>query len=150
MVAMEWLQQAVTMGLAGNYRTFLVQTLGYAGHAARRLGQVAQARGYLVDALRMGIAIRSFRAVWIALPAAALLLADQGQAERAMELYALAWSAPHIAHSSWYEEGPGRELAAVAAALPPEVRDAAQARGRARDLWATAQELLDELQEEGK
>jgi len=148
-VAMEWLQQAVTMGRAGNFRTFLVQALGYAGHAARRSGQTAQARGYLVDALRMGIAIRSFRGVWIALPAVALLLADRGQAERATELYALAWSVPHIAHSRWYEDVAGRELAAAATALPAEVRVAAQARGRARDLWATAQKLLEELQEEG-
>jgi len=147
MAAIELLQQAVAMGRAGNYRTLLSQALGYVGHAARRLGQAAQARDYLVDALRMGIEIRSFRAVWIALPAVALLLADQGQAERATELYALAWSVPHIAHSRWYEDIAGRELAAVAAGLPAEVREAAQARGRARDLWATAQELLAELGE---
>jgi hypothetical protein len=73
------------------------------------------------------------------------LLADQRQAERATELYALAWSVPHITHSRWFEDVAGRELATVAAGLPVEVREAAQARGRARDLWATAQELLDEL-----
>jgi hypothetical protein len=33
----------------------------------------------------------------------------------------------------------------VAAALPPEVVAAAQERGRARDLWTTAQELLQDF-----
>ena len=32
-------------------------------------------------------------------------------------------------------------------ALPPDVVAAAQQRGRARDLWATAEELLEELSE---
>jgi hypothetical protein len=31
--------------------------------------------------------------------------------------------------------------------LPPDVVAAAQERGRARDLWATAEELLQELSE---
>jgi hypothetical protein len=81
------------------------------------------------------------------LPAVALLLADRGEVERATELYALAWTVPHVAHSRWYEDVAGRELAALAAGLPPEVREAAQARGRARDLWATAEELAAELGE---
>jgi hypothetical protein len=50
-----------------------------------------------------------------------------------------------VSNSRWYEEVAGRELAAMAAVLPLEVREAAQARGRARDIWATAQELLVEL-----
>jgi hypothetical protein len=37
--------------------------------------------------------------------------------------------------------------AALAATLTPEVVAAAQKRGRARDLWATAEELLEELQD---
>jgi hypothetical protein len=74
-----------------------------------------------------------------------LLLADRGQAERAVELYALASRYPIVANSRWFEDVAGRHLAAVAAALPAEVCQAAQARGWARDLWATARELLAEL-----
>jgi len=40
-------------------------------------------------------------------------------------------------------------LAAIVAALPPDIAAAAQARGRARDLWATARELLAEVEAAG-
>jgi hypothetical protein len=43
----------------------------------------------------------------------------------------------------------GRRLDAASTALPPEAAQAAQARGRERDLWATARELLAELQAAG-
>ncbi|HEU5098579.1 MAG TPA: hypothetical protein VFU22_06140, partial [Roseiflexaceae bacterium] len=43
----------------------------------------------------------------------------------------------------------GRELAAVAAALPAEAATAAQARCQARSLWATARELLTALEAAG-
>jgi hypothetical protein len=64
---------------------------------------------------------------------------------QAVELYALAWRYPVVSNSRWYEDIAGRELAAAAAGLPAEVAVAAQESGRARDLWNTARELLDEL-----
>ena len=50
-----------------------------------------------------------------------------------------------MANSRWFELVFGRHIAAVAATLPPEVAEAARERGRARDLEATIQELLVEL-----
>jgi hypothetical protein len=84
----------------------------------------------------------------IALPAIALLLADQGENERAVEFYALASCYPVVANSRHFEDLAGRHIAAVAAALPPDAVAAAQERGRARDLWDTAAELLVELGEQ--
>jgi hypothetical protein len=75
----------------------------------------------------------------------ALLLAHQGEAERAVELYALASRHPYVGNSRYWEDTIGRHIAAVAATLPPEVVAAAQERGRARDLEATVAELLTEL-----
>ncbi len=83
------------------------------------------------------------------LPAMALLLLDDGAPARAVELYPLAWRYPYVANSRWFEDVAGREISAAAEALPPEVVAAAQERGRARDLWATVEELLDELKEGG-
>ena len=80
-----------------------------------------------------------------ALPATALLLADRGEPERAVELYALASRYPYVAHSRWFEDAAGKHIAALAAGLPPDVVSAAQERGRARDLDATVEELLVEL-----
>ena len=126
-------------------RAHLGQALGVRAHVARGLGQAGQAWECVDQALRLGVECQAIHPLLLALPVVALLLADQGQAERAVELYALAWRHPVVSNSRWYEDIAGRELAAVAALLPLEVRTAAQARGRARDLWATAQELLDEL-----
>ena len=66
---------------------------------------------------------------------------------RAVELYALASRYPFVANSRWFEDVAGKHIAAVAATLPPEVVAAAQERGKARDLWATAEEMLKELQD---
>jgi hypothetical protein len=49
----------------------------------------------------------------------------------------------------WFEDVVGRHVAAAAEALPPEVAAAARERGRARDLWTTAQELVAEFEQRG-
>jgi hypothetical protein len=65
--------------------------------------------------------------------------------ERAVELYALAESQPFVANSQLFEDIAGKHVAATAATLPADVVEAAQTRGRARDWWETAEELLAEL-----
>jgi predicted ATPase/DNA-binding SARP family transcriptional activator len=115
------------------------------GYAARGLGQRAQARHHVHEALRTAAAIQACWSLMFVLPGMALLLADEGQVERAVELYALASCDPLVANSRWFEDVAGRHIAAAAASLPPEVVTAAQERGRARDLDATVAELLEEL-----
>jgi tetratricopeptide (TPR) repeat protein len=117
------------------------------GYVARALGDTAQARSYLWEALKTGVELHSFGLVIMSIPTVALLLADAGDsgAERAVENYALASRYRYISKSRFYEDIVGRHIAAVATTLPPDVVAAAQERGRARDLWETAKELLDEL-----
>ena len=114
------------------------------GLAALRQGQPHQARRHLYEALRAAVEKGSFIPLLYALPPVAVLLVGEGEVERAVELYALALQQPFVAHSRWFEDVVGRHVAAAAEALPPEVVAAAQERGRARDLWATAQELVVE------
>jgi hypothetical protein len=87
---------------------------------------------------------RSYTVLVEALPFAALLLLADGQAERAIELYALACTLPHIANGQWYQDVVGRPIAQAAAALPPDFIAAAQERGRACDVKATLDELIAE------
>ena len=101
-------------------------------------------RGTTSRALRTVAATQALMPLIYVLPGLALLLADEGQAERAVELYALASRHPLVANSRWFEDVAGRHIASVAATLPPEVVSAAQERGRARDLDATVAELLAE------
>jgi tetratricopeptide (TPR) repeat protein len=115
------------------------------GLAACGMGRRAEAREHLMVELREAIEFRQFAPLMVALSGLALLLADEGEAERAVELYALAARHPFVANSRWFEDVAGKHIAAVAAALPADVVAAAQERGRARDLDATVVELLAEL-----
>jgi predicted ATPase/ATP/maltotriose-dependent transcriptional regulator MalT len=111
------------------------------GHAACRLGQLALARQYLAEAL----ADKTYLTVIYSLPFVACFLATTGCVERGVEIWELARTQPLVAHSTWFADVVGRELASLAASLPPEVVEAARERGRALDLWATAEALLAEL-----
>ena len=50
----------------------------------------------------------------------ALLLAEEGHINRAVQLYAMAWKIPYVANSHWLYDVAGRKLESVAASLPPE------------------------------
>jgi predicted ATPase/DNA-binding CsgD family transcriptional regulator len=115
------------------------------GHAACRLGQLAPARQYLSEALENALVVKYYMVVVYALPFVACFLATAGRVERGVEIWQLARSQPLVAHSTWFADVVGRELASLAASLPPEVVEAAGERGRALDLWATAEALLAEL-----
>jgi tetratricopeptide (TPR) repeat protein len=120
-------------------------THAYRGYVSREEGTIAQAWYHVRQALQIGAALGDPRPRTRALPLCALLFADRGEVARAVELYALASRHPHVAHSRWFEDVVGKQVAAAAAALPPDIVAAAQERGRARDLEATVEELLAEL-----
>ena len=113
--------------------------------AARGLGDSHQAWEHLGEGLQIWAELGGRSGLIQLLSAAGLLLADAGQHERAVELYALASRYPYVANSRWFEDVFGRHIDAVAATLPPEVAEAARKRGRARDLTATVKELLVEM-----
>jgi predicted ATPase/DNA-binding SARP family transcriptional activator len=118
--------------------------------AERALDHHAQARQFFHEALRICIEIRSKGASLlpsVSLPAIALLLAGQGEAEWAVELYALASRYPYVARSRWYQDLFGLPITEAAASLPPGSVKAAEERGRSRDMMATLTELLAELDE---
>ena len=103
-----------------------------------------QAWHHVCRALQIGTALGDPQPRTTALPLCALLLADRGEAARAVELYALASRHPAVASSRWFEDVVGMHIAAAGESLPPELVAAAQERGRARDLEATVKELLAE------
>ena len=117
------------------------------GYAARGLGQPDRARQYLCEALRLANGVSGFFSPAArALLGIALLLADEGKVERAVELHALVSCDLYVANSRLYEDVAGRHIATAAKTLPPDVVAAAQERGRGRDLWDTVEELLVELE----
>ena len=123
------------------------QSLGVLGYVALKLNNRRQAQQYIRENLQIAVETRLFPPHLTALTGVALLLADRAEKDRAVELYALALQNEHVANSRWYEDVAGRQIAAVAKTLPPEVVTAAEERGQSRDLWATAEELLVTLDE---
>jgi tetratricopeptide (TPR) repeat protein len=115
------------------------------GYAARGLGQPERARSFLRQALQAAIQAKAVPPLIGALPGVALLLADQGQAEHAVEAYALACRYPYVANSCWFEDVVGRHIDAAAATLSEDVVATARERGCSLDLWPTAEALLAEL-----
>jgi tetratricopeptide (TPR) repeat protein len=135
-----------TQDLRGVGLAALGDALAALGYAAFGLGNIPEARQHISEALRTASEIGAFMSPMFALPAIALILADQDEKERAVELYALVSSYPVVANSRWFEDVAGRHIAAVAATLPPEVVTAAQERGKAQDPWTTAEGLADEIE----
>lgn len=115
------------------------------GLAARGLDRRVEAWQHLTSALDSACKRQQFNELMAALAGIALLLADEGETKRAIELYALASRYPFVANSHWFEDVVGQHIGAVGATLPPQIAAAAQERGRSRELEATVGELSAEL-----
>jgi hypothetical protein len=139
------LGSSLTSGQVAELIPYSVPALVGLRYAERGQGNLAQARQRLVEILQLTIEKDFVEPLWYIFPLVALLMNDQGEPERAVELYALASRVPFVANSRWFEDVAGRHITTAAKNLPPKVVAAAKARGRERDLWETAAELLAEF-----
>jgi predicted ATPase/transcriptional regulator with XRE-family HTH domain len=128
-------------GSTGHYGWPLAQ-LGYTHWL---LGDLGRAQAELLGLIETSARQHAFLPLLLALPPIALILAEQGHNERAVELYTLAWRYPFLANAQGFIDSFGQRLDAVVAALPPSIAAAAQGRGRTLDLWETAVVLGAEL-----
>jgi predicted ATPase/DNA-binding SARP family transcriptional activator len=143
--AQQLLHEGAAMSRKVKHQVWLGNALSTLGGMASVTHNFQQAQEYLVEPLQIALKTRAFYLLHVTLAWVALFLANQGQPERAVEIYTLASRFPYVGNSRWFEAVAGRHVAAAAAALPPEVVAAAQERGRARDAWAAAEALLAEL-----
>ena len=144
--AKQYLEEAVVVepALRINDRGLGLASLVYAEH---RLLQKDQAISHLLKALQIMIDYRMAPVFMIALPAIAIYLAENGEIERGVELYALASQFSYVANSCLFDNIAGREISRLAEQLPDDVVVAAKSRGRVRDRMSTAKELFVEFQE---
>lgn len=145
--AQRWLSESVRLCRELRQRGHLGQALALMALVARALGDLPRARQYLREGLRVARHVRDYETFMfqmIVVLAMALLLADEGQDERALELYATASRYPLMANSRLLEDLAGRQMAAVATRLPADAAEAAHARGHARRLEAAVGDLLAE------
>jgi ATP/maltotriose-dependent transcriptional regulator MalT len=148
--ALGLLRKCAAVFREGRVRYELSIALAILGMAAVGRGDRTQAVQVLREALQIVDETGSFLALGWVIPGVVSLLLDQGQAEKAVELYAMASSRyPFVRASRWFEDVIGQHVAAAAAALPPAVIEAAEARGRAREEAETVTELLVALKAEG-
>jgi tetratricopeptide (TPR) repeat protein len=143
--AQGWMQESVAAFRSIDVREWLAWSLAALGRASFDLGNHSEAKQHLYEALGIAVEIGAFIPLLYILPIVSFLLADQGEVERAIELYSLASQHPFVSQGQLFEDIAGRDIAALAASLPSDVVEAAKARGQARDMWNTASELLEEL-----
>jgi len=115
------------------------------GIVSLNLNKPDQAKEHICEGLKIGMQISSAMVHLYTLGAAALYQANQGDLERAIEIYALATRYTWIAKSQWHKDVIETPLSAMTASLSPEIIAAAQQRGRERDLDKTVQELFAEM-----
>jgi hypothetical protein len=144
--AVQYLEDSVMAYRAcGGNPDDLACALANLAFAAHELGDNHGTRQHICHALELVAESGAMLPLLWALPAVALLLAGEGEKERAVELYALASRYPLVAQSRWFAVVVGNTLAKLTATLPAERVAVLEERGRARDLEATVAELLSEL-----
>jgi predicted ATPase/DNA-binding SARP family transcriptional activator len=124
-------------------------SLSLLGFASKNLGKISESRHCALEAVQIAIDNRTILPLLLGLTLTALLLLEEDDVERALELYTLALEEPKVANSKWWHDAVGRHIDAAAATLSPEVAEAARTRGRSLDFWQIGAELLDELPARG-
>ncbi len=106
------------------------------------------ARQHLVEALQIGKGLLAVVTSWGVVSAMALITAELGNYERAIELYAFGSRYPFMANTCMTEDLVGKHISEIAGTLPPDIVAEAKARGRARNPDDTIAEIVAELNEE--
>ena len=110
-----------------------------------RLGRLKQAS---MD-IREGIFITNQAGSWQAkvyiLANFARFKAEQGELEKAIDLYALATRHPYLGNSRFWWDVAGKRLTELAASIPKAAANAAEKRGKSRDLEETLIQIDSEL-----
>jgi predicted ATPase len=141
--AMQLAQKSVPLAKRCRDRTLVPWTLRVLGRAACGMGDLGGAKRYFRQALETAMTERATPFVLATFDGIAMLLAAEGERERALELSSLILHHPAIWQA--IKDSAASLVAELEAELPPDVVAAAQERGRARDLEATVAELLVEL-----
>ena len=142
--ALEYLEQSVSRHREMKYINEVGLALAALAVVHRYRQDNVQAWECVNETLRIAGNHHTILPLYAGLPAAALLLVDLGDVEEAVEIYAVAMCNPGIRNSRWIQELIGRDISAVESSLPPEVVQAAQKRGQARDIFSAAKDILDQ------
>jgi len=124
----------------------LGQPLAMLAYIAYRRGDRVSTQDYLERALVNGLDKGFFWIFILALSVLAIIFAEEGELEKAVELYATVTAHPFARNSQWLEDLFGKPLSRLCADLPAETFAAAQERGRGRKLVEVGRDYLKNLQ----
>jgi hypothetical protein len=108
-------------------------------------GNTEAAAGYVAQALDSVPEHRHYACALMTLPAIALLCAQLGDKERAVELHAMASEHDFVANSFWFEDVVGGRMEAVTTDVPSDRAARARLKGRESGFWETVGEIAEEL-----
>ncbi len=139
-----------------NQQDELAWALAELGKVELALGNPAAAQAQVLEALQIGVRLKSFLPLNFALPATAVLLTWQSTQtddpagrrqlqEQAVELYALAARYPSVGKSAYLDGITGARIREMTADLPADIQQAAQERGQKGDLFTAVPALIQQL-----
>jgi tetratricopeptide (TPR) repeat protein len=121
--------------------------LAFVGLTCLRQGERETGRQKLEEALEASLTYEWVFNYDCLLAVLALLLAEEGQTERALQVYAAACQEPLVATSVYFADLVGRRLLAQARSLPEAVYRAAWEKGQSMEMRAMTLELREELRQ---
>lgn len=142
------LEESVSLLQKMNERSLLPEVLFCLGLAYRAAGEREQALDCLTEGLGIILETAPLSPMRFELPLVALLKADDGQVKQAVELFAAARQVGYAANSRWFDDVAWQHIVQHERSLPAAAAAAAEERGRARDLLATARAMLNELSQD--
>jgi predicted ATPase/DNA-binding SARP family transcriptional activator len=145
--AERWAEKGFGFYQAAGWPFFLAQAAAVSGCALALQGRIKPAEERLVVALRITVKMHAPGVRSIILPGLVLFFLARGQAERAVEAYTFAVEVNGFGETRWFQDVVSPAYEKAIAALPPEERAAAEARGRPLDHEALVSSLLQELDE---
>ena len=122
-----------------------VPLVGLANNAFRR-GDLRAMADYLGPSLQIAIDSNNSLSLLDVFPAVALYLLGQRETSLALELYSLASRYAYVNNSRWLADVTGSHIEAAKVRLTTSEVTKAERQGKARDMWATASELLTVLE----
>jgi tetratricopeptide (TPR) repeat protein len=143
-LAHQHLERSVQACRRAGVLPFLALALCFQGYADRGLGNPLAATQCIDGALRMGLEIRAEWPLRAGIELWALLLADEGNLSKALELYFFV--KPFVVRGKWQEDLVDLHLRVATAHIAEDEVASAQRRGEARALLATVDEILVEIE----
>lgn len=134
-------QTSITIAQEIGQRSLLGLPTAYLGYLAQQRGDVVSARQALTEAFALAVELKTPLTCCFAFPFLALLLAEQGELEQAITLYAMATRFPFVANSCWFERIAGGRIAVLTTGLASTTVATLQAKAQTLDLWTIARQL---------